>query len=650
MRISKVEFENFRNFKDRNVIKCSTDGKVTIVYGDNGVGKTTLHQLFYWLFYNDVNFNSTTTKKMYNMEREKECNYGDTFSVWGNVEFEHAGEYYSLRREWVYKVELDASKKVSEDLSIHKKSEDSNWDKLSKPEELIEDILPSGLSEYFFFDGESMIADLAVKGKESANKLRRALYSMFDLDILEMAVSHIGTTELKTTALGQLYLSKANAGSDQNIEVLKSNVEQVQGKIKELEQDLTNSKIELKEKSDFIKEASEVIGSTKSKQDYEKQRKNLKTLRDNYLSNESKLVASFGEEIIRYYPKMLMAQTLKLRNTQREDDKKENPLVPGLKKPLISYLLKSPECICGRPMEEAQYARLAAYFDMMPPKNYRSTHETFVKMSESWMREYDGDKMTSIVEDILDNRKKAANCDKQIIELDKEEKGSDKSIQKWIDDRYAAERRVKELNDHIEELNSSLTKFNALLKNRMKQFSNATDNLEQNKLVNRKIEILQSVKDVFETKLNEQASEYSKLLQLKIQDLLDKMLTSKRNVTVSPDFFVRVFDSYDDESKSEGQFAVVSYAYIGGILNLLKSIDGLKTKEYPLVLDGPFSKLDNEHRQNVIDVLPEYAPQIILFSKDDLQDYFDETKVGYVWSIQSNDEKNVASVKEGTSW
>lgn len=128
------------------------------------------------------------------------------------------------------------------------------------------------------------------------------------------------------------------------------------------------------------------------------------------------------------------------------------------------------------------------------------------------------------------------------------------------------------------------------------------------------------------------------------------MLTSKRTVSVSNDFFVRVFDSHDDESKSEGQFAVVSFAYIGGILKLLQTISNLKGKEYPLVLDGPFSKLDGIQRQNVIDTLPSYAPQIIIFSKDDLQPFFRKDSVGKVWTLKSNEEKNIASVKEGFAW
>ena len=41
MKIKSIEYENFRNFRDYGTIKCSTDGKVTIIYGKNGDGKTT---------------------------------------------------------------------------------------------------------------------------------------------------------------------------------------------------------------------------------------------------------------------------------------------------------------------------------------------------------------------------------------------------------------------------------------------------------------------------------------------------------------------------------------------------------------------------------------------------------------------------------
>ena len=63
MKISKIEYENFRNFKDPGEIVCSTDGKVTIIYGKNGDGKTTLHQLLQWIIYGDVSFNKTANNR-----------------------------------------------------------------------------------------------------------------------------------------------------------------------------------------------------------------------------------------------------------------------------------------------------------------------------------------------------------------------------------------------------------------------------------------------------------------------------------------------------------------------------------------------------------------------------------------------------------
>lgn len=113
---------------------------------------------------------------------------------------------------------------------------------------------------------------------------------------------------------------------------------------------------------------------------------------------------------------------------------------------------------------------------------------------------------------------------------------------------------------------------------------------------------------------------------------------------------MRVTDSFNDESKSEGQFAVVSFAYIGGILKMLQSDENLSEKEYPLVLDGPFSKLDPDQRQNVVNMIPKFAPQVILFSKDDLHEVFQADNIGRVWTIISNEEKNIAHVEEGHLW
>lgn len=651
MKIKNIEYENFRNFKDHGMIKCSTDGKVTIIYGKNGDGKTTLHQLFQWIIYGQVKFNKTTTDHLYNLAYENELDYGQVFNVWGRIDFEHSGSEFSLTRTYTYKKGVDDSEKIGEDLSLQKMDDDYNWKRVDKPEESIEKMLPSGLAEYFFFDGESMIADLRVKGRDSASKLRKALYSMFDLDVIESAINHIGRTDLKTTVLGKLYLGKSSIGSGSEVSAIKTNIETAQNLIAQKTEQIEKCDGEKEEKKKIIQTISEQIGSTKSKADYEKQRRDLKKQRDVFLENANSAQHQFGDEVMSMFPQLLISKAVNDAKNKLNLQANKSQLPSGINRRLISYLLKlnTKTCICGRDLCDDEREHIRKFLDMMPPKSYSSMYQDFTKTAARWGNGYDKQSVEEIIKRVLINQNSASECEKKIKELDDSEKNS-KDIEDLVVGRQKAEDRVAELDRMINGLNSQIEKAKPYLKKQMKDYDKLTEANELGRIATEKIEIMQEVLRYFSDKLDKESVEYSKKLQVNIQNLLDNMLTSRRNVSVSQEFAVRVTDSYNDESKSEGQFAVVSFAYIGGILKMLKDDDNLQGKEYPLVLDGPFSKLDPDQRQNVVNMLTTFAPQVIVFSKDDLHDVISKENIGRVWTIVSNDEKNVAKVEEGKLW
>lgn len=651
MKIKNIEYENFRNFKDHGMIKCSTDGKVTIIYGKNGDGKTTLHQLFQWIIYGQVKFNKTTTDHLYNLAYENELDYGQVFNVWGRIDFEHSGSEFSLTRTYTYKKGVDDSEKIGEDLSLQKMDDDYNWKRVDKPEESIEKMLPSGLAEYFFFDGESMIADLRVKGRDSASKLRKALYSMFDLDVIESAINHIGRTDLKTTVLGKLYLGKSSIGSGSEVSAIKTNIETAQNLIAQKTEQIEKCDGEKEEKKKIIQTISEQIGSTKSKADYEKQRRDLKKQRDVFLENANSAQHQFGDEVMSMFPQLLISKAVNDAKNKLNLQANKSQLPSGINRRLISYLLKlnTKTCICGRDLCDDEREHIRKFLDMMPPKSYSSMYQDFTKTAARWGNGYDKQSVEEIIKRVLINQNSASECEKKIKELDDCEKNS-KDIEDLVVGRQKAEDRVAELDRMINGLNSQIEKAKPYLKKQMKDYDKLTEANELGRIATEKIEIMQEVLRYFSDKLDKESVEYSKKLQVNIQNLLDNMLTSRRNVSVSQEFAVRVTDSYNDESKSEGQFAVVSFAYIGGILKMLKDDDNLQGKEYPLVLDGPFSKLDPDQRQNVVNMLPTFAPQVIVFSKDDVHDVISKENIGRVWTIVSNDEKNVAKVEEGKLW
>lgn len=651
MRITKIEFENFRNFKDYGEIKCSTDGKVTIIYGKNGDGKTTLHQLFQWVFYGQVHFNKTATDRLYNLQFESECSFGDIFQVMGCIDFEHADVQYSLKRTYIYKKGLNESEKIAEDIVLLYRDDDYNWRRIDKPKETIEKLLPSGLSDYFFFDGESMIADLRVKGRDSAGKLRKALYSMFDLDVLESALDHIGKTELKTTVLGKLYLSKGTISSGSKISAVKANIENAQSLIEKHEIDLEAAQKKKSECQAVIQSVSEQIGGYKSKADYERQRKLLKSQRDAFLKSSADAQAHFGDDVLDMFPQLLISKAVldakKKIHLKIEQDK----LPEGVSKKLINHLLsdKATECVCGNILGEKEKAHIRRYLEMLPPKSFSSLYQEFTKTANSWGKGYDISRIEDYIKTVLNNNELAAECDIQIRELDAAEKKSP-NIENLIVSRQQAEIEIIELDAQIVHLGTELKKCEIYRNRQMKEFDELTRGNAEGEKVLRKIHIMEQVAAYFAKRLEEESVAYSQRLQTNIQSLIDSMLTSKRHVAVSPEFSVRVTDSFDDESKSEGQFAVVSFAYIGGILKMLQSEKYLSSKEYPLVLDGPFSKLDPDQRQNVIDMIPKFAPQVILFSKDDLHEVFNSENIGRVWTIVSNEEKNIARIEEGHLW
>ena len=657
MKIKSITFENFRNFKEKGTIDFSTDGKVSIIYGMNGDGKTTLHQLFQWIFYGEVHFNKTTSDILYNLSYESEIAVGKEFSVTGTVDFENNGVEFSLTRTAKYVKELSGSRRVmpllpDEELYMQRKEENNNWVKVDEdPVELIEMFLPRGLSEYFFFDGETMIADLSVKGKDSAAKLRKAIYSMFELDILEAAISHIGTEDLKSTAIGKLYIDKGKDVSEPEITQIKNKILGAQDAIERCKNGIKRLQEANKSLRKKINDISEKIGKNKTKKDYETQRQSLIKERDALYDNVDSNKKEFGDYVIDTIPQLLIGTAVEKAKLAINLQIGKNELPDGLNPTLIKYLLDNShdKCICGRSLTDEIREYIKEWTKYLPPDSYAQLYNNFTLTAQVWSNGFDKNKIETYVKNAIVNIDMAAEKEIQIKLLDEEAKNSP-DIQEMVEKRIEYENEIQDNNSKITDLDFRKKKAEAILNKEKKRFDELTKNLTDNKLIERKINILEKVKKDFVKKLEDAAVSYSGQLQKNIQDLVDKMLTSKRKVTVSKDFAVRVYDSHDNESKSEGQFAVVSFAYIGGILDMLKNEKNLVNKEYPLVLDGPFSKLDKEQRANVINVIPQLAPQIILFSKDNLQNLIPNENLGYVWTIKSNEEKNIAEVRSGFLW
>ena len=661
MKIKSIEYSNFRNFRNKGKIEFDTDGKITVIYGENGDGKTTLHQLFQWILYGNTSFNKTATKKMYNLSYAESIANSEPFYVYGQMELIHNNEDYLVRREWQYKKAPSGTitqRTEGSSFLLQKKDEKGNWKKLEHPDLVIEDMLPSGLSPYFFFDGETMIADLKTNGKESASKLKKALFSIFELDYLEEALADLGDPNRRKsgTVFGILKDEKARLEEKHTEDVKEREnlkyINMLEKKIEEHKERLEKLKKQYRDNESTRTKISEKIGKKQATKELEDIRQDYDNQIEVFEECCQKEKNEFGKEITNNYSYLLVSKTAEnakerlYLEVQQEDEK----IPKDLAKALLKELLHSKTCICGNPIHKNEKECFEKWLACFPPASYKSTYARYKAYMDKYQTDYDPENLEEHFKKQIYYNDKIREYRKKIKEIDEKIKDND-AVDDLIEQRQKIETENAELSDEIEIEQSELGNAQHQLKLRKRNQKKIDTKAKDLEAINAKIKIAEEVYEELQNRLRDETNEYTDGLRTSIQQLIEEMLTSKRSVDLTKDFQLQVTDSHGDESKSEGQFAVVSFAYIIGILKVLKQYGNLKEKEYPLVLDGPFSKLDATQKNNVLTTIPQYVPQTIIFSKDPLDDILDDGEIGQVWTIESNEEKNKAKVvKEEPSW
>ena len=156
MLLESITLENFRQFRHESIDFAQGDnGKnVTIIIGENGTGKTTFAQAFFWCMYGETEFSD---KNMLNKLVAAEMKPGQESKVQVILKLRHGTVNYTLMREQTYR--KDYSNRVKGDntvfdIAIKDANGNTSYVKKSQCESEVKGILPKELSRYFFFDGE----------------------------------------------------------------------------------------------------------------------------------------------------------------------------------------------------------------------------------------------------------------------------------------------------------------------------------------------------------------------------------------------------------------------------------------------------------------------------------------------------------------
>ena len=168
MIIKKLVLHNFGVYASTNVFEFKGNKPIVLIGGMNGRGKTTFLEAVLLALYGSNSFAyNESNYKSYGQYLKSFVNVSDkTLETYIDLEFSmdnKDNEKYCIHREWI-----GDKKRTTEKIQVYK--DDSynqfltdNWSMF------IENILPSGLSNFFFFDGEK-IAELAVE--KTSNQMK----------------------------------------------------------------------------------------------------------------------------------------------------------------------------------------------------------------------------------------------------------------------------------------------------------------------------------------------------------------------------------------------------------------------------------------------------------------------------------------------
>lgn len=184
MIIKRLTMNNFGVYEGENTFEFSYSLPVVLIGGMNGRGKTTFLEAILLALYGENSKAYKESKyKTYGQYLRSYVNKNSwTQRCYVELDFilnERDSEEYLIRREW-----NALSKRTSETLSVKQNGKINTF--LTKNWQMfVENILPSALSSFYFFDGEK-IAELAVDDTDSQMKESiRAMLGITVLDVLK---------------------------------------------------------------------------------------------------------------------------------------------------------------------------------------------------------------------------------------------------------------------------------------------------------------------------------------------------------------------------------------------------------------------------------------------------------------------------------
>ncbi len=620
MILKSLYLKNYRTYRNPDPIYfASGDKNVTIIKGNNEVGKTTIMNAITWCLYGRELYKQKGNEPIYSKTSARELSNGEEDKVVVKLimEDEKGKEVKFIREMLYYKNDIG---NVIEDVV------DSNIliddIPVSYPNSYISKHLPINVRKYFLFDGEQLESYF----DEDNLKIKNSVYQLSHLNVLEKVKDHlqkcnkdfISILEESNPILGRLRRQEQD---------LIQTIEKNENSKNKIDSDITKWEDQIKTYNDRIKRFGEDVESLiEEKQELQDEYDDL----DEDVKNQK---IKYGDFLIENASSVLSINALmNVKNICK--DLEEKGYIPArYKKEFIKYLLDQHECICGADLSEGSPA-----------------HDKMVELYNKT------DSITNIADKV---NLLLGNLNNIIDNFPTNFKNDVFNVLSYIErlesKMQEVDRQINEINiqigevdeEEVKRLQALILEYEDLIKINDRKFGELTnqiridkekledvrkDIVEEEKKQKDRLKVQSSI-DLCEKAISEIKDIYSEL-EMDIHNKLENLTSLEFSNMHWKEFYERVEidGNYNVFIYKNNEKLVPNDLSKGGqlvlALSFMTALNSLSGFGLPIIIDTPLGRLDEPIKENIGKYIPEYTVNKQLTLLVTGSEYSDEFRAG----------------------
>jgi DNA sulfur modification protein DndD len=606
MILEEIRLTDFRCFFGETFIRFSEDPErnVTIIYAENGGGKTTLLNALLWCFYGETTSRFEKREEILNYDAKKMGR--KVASV--EVLFEHNDSHYIAKRF------SNIAKPGGRDFIIAR-IDDGSQITLDSPDTFINTVIPRDMASHFLFDGEHAEVFLGEKNKGS---IKSAVRDILGCSLIETAIE-----DLKAVS-NQFRKQIPSTAATKKIDDLSSHLDQLTTQIATAKADITKKEKQREQTVQQIKDIDAKLRNTAAAKELQQSRDRL----NEQLQRAEKRQKEYSDEVYKWLGengRFIVSKLITEETFSFLDEKEHRGRIPSpYNEEFVKDILDAQECICGAKLEPGspEAKKVASLLEKAANQVMRDRVSKVRARLASLKTERAKapGRLIKAKEKLAEANEDFATAEAQLAEISDKLKGID------FEDIAQRERRRSELHNDLREIDREIGALQTKIKSSERergevdrQINELAKQDKQTAIYGHRRNLCESIKDKLEEQLVAEENAARKVLRAGIRRILEATTRKALKLHMTDDYVISLVNSDGTAlPKSSGENQLLGLAFTAALVEFANIRQNAKDYRLlpgtiaPLVLDSPFGQLDEAYRTTTAEFIPKMARQVVL--------------------------------------